>query len=515
MKRTVAFAAISLLLMLVTTHADTVILNSGGSVKGEIVEETVDKVVVRDPLRGVITEINMDDVAEIKRAAGLEKEYQAKLKQITPGDTYRMMELATWCRRCGLKDYQRELLKRILEIYEDDADAKRELDILDGKLPESARAGKKDSDGITFTPGKGGKLGENKKKYKTRKIWGNRDKDSTGKSSGKYKVRSSKFKPKGATKAAFKGLDWLLKHGPRVKYAPQGQVVSAALAGMACLASKNDRYSGLLDRCMNTVKGGVKRYLTKKRQPKGKFDQCNWALSIGGMFLVEALPYYKTKELKSLLQEICNQLIINMETTGGWGHDASGPNPLNYVEIEVMSNFAVSCLGMCKREGISVPKKKLAEAVAYIEKCVSSRGVGYSHTNRWGHVSRTGGAVFALSMAGAKKSKYPTLCSQLDRMMKNVQTGHASPALSFWQCAIGALQVGPNTWDKYVQTWFPKIMEHQNEDGSFKSIINPKEGIKVESNLGPAYCTAIYSFILLVDRGSLKYGSGCSRVKKK
>ncbi len=510
MKRVIAFTAISLLLMLVTTHADTIILNNGGSVKGEIIRETDDEVVVKDVMRGSTVTIPRDDISEIHRAEGLEKEYQETLKSITPGDTYRMMELAMWCAKRGLKEHQRELLKRILEIYPDDMDAKRELDILDGKLPASARTEKKDSDTITFAPGQGGTKGD-KKPRKTRKIW--KDKDKSGSSKG-FKARPSKFKPKGATQAGFKGLDYLLKHGTRVKYAPQGQVVSAALAGMAALASRSNAYTGLLDRCVNTVKGGVRRYCTGKRQKKGKFDQSNWALSFGGLFLAEALPYYKTEDLKGVLQKICDQLIINMETTGGWGHDASGPNPLNYVEIEVMSNYAVPCLGICKRLGLSVPTKKLEFAVQYIEKCVSGRGVGYSHTNRWGHVSRTGGAVFALAMAGAKQGKYRTLCIQLDRMMKDVITGHASPALSFMQCALGSLQVGRSTWDKYVQTWFKKIMDHQEPDGSFKSIINPKEGIKVESNLGPAYCTAIYSLILLLDRGNLKYGSGCSRGKK-
>ena len=510
MRRVTVFTTISLLLMLVTTHADTVVLDSGKSIEGEIIKETPDEIVVRDILRGITTTIDRDDIVEIKKAGELEKEYLTRVKKITPGDTYAMMELAVWCRTRGLKKYQRQLLVRILEMYPDDAEAKRELDILDGKLPANARE-KKESEGITFDPG-AEKLDKSKKPRKRRKIW--KDNDDSGKS-GKFKVRSSKFKPKKATEAGFRGLDWLVKHGTRVKYAPQGQVVSAAFAGLACLASRNNNYTGLLERCYNTVKGGVRRYLTGKRQARGKFDQCNWALSIGGMFLVEALPYYRSNELKELLKQICDQLIINMEKTGGYGHDASGPNPLNYVELEIMSNFAVACMGMCRREGIPVKKDALEKACAYIEKCVSSRGVGYSHTNRWGHVSRTGGAIFALATAGATKGKYGTLCLQMDRMMKDVLTGHASPALSFWQCAVGSLQVGPGTWDKYVQTWFPKIMEHQNSDGSFKPIKNPKEpSINTETDLGPAYCTAIYSFILLVDRGNLKYGSGCSRVRK-
>lgn len=522
-KRTVLCAAVSLALMLVATHADTIVLDSGKSITGEIVEENLDEIVVKLP-SGVTTTVSRDNIVEIKREEDLEKEYQKRLARIGPGNTYAMLELAEWCRQRGLKKHQREMLKAILDIYPDDPDAKRELDILAGKLPESARQEKKDSESITFAPGAGGGrkkekaakdaakgrketgkagLKELKKERITRKIW------ADGK---KVNCRPSKCKPKGSTAAGLKGLDWLLEHGTRVRWGPQGQVVTDAFAGFACLSSRDNKYAGLLDRCVNAVKRRVKRYLTGKRQEKPG-NQCNWALSIGGMFLAEALPYYDSEEYRGILQKICDQLIINMEETGGWGHDAGGPNSLGYVELEIMSNFAVACMGMCKREGFSVPKAKLAKAVAYIEKCVSGRGVGYSHSNRWGHVSRSGGAVFALSMARAKKGKYGIVCTQVDRMMQHVRTGHSSPALSFLQCAIGSLQIGRSTWDKYVATWFRTILKHQNEDGSFKMIKNPKENIMFEEDLGPGYTTSIYSFILLVDRGNLKYTSGCARGK--
>lgn len=507
-KKIVFFASLAVVLMLVRAHGDTIFLDGGGSVRGEIIKETLDEIVVRDPLRGITTTINKDNIMEIRRAEGLEKEYHEKLKQIIPGDTYAMLELADWCRKCSLKEYQRDLLKRILEIYPDDPDAKRELDILEGRLPESARTKKKkESEGITFASGEGDLKGL-KKPRKTRNIWGERD------SGASVKRNPSKLKPKNSTRAGKRGLDWLLKHGTRIDYAPTGQVVSAALAGMACLASRDNKYSRLLDRCVRAVKSGVKRYITGKRQRKGRFNQANWALAFGGFFLIEALPFYKSKELKKLLQEVCAQLAINQEKSGGYGHDASGPCPSGYIEMELMSNFVVACMGMCKREGIPVPKAKFEKAIEYIERCVSRKGVRYSHTKGAAHVSRTGGAIFALSMADHKENKYPVLCKQMDRYMDQVLYGHATPSLSFFQCAVGSLQVGPEVWDKYVQTWFKKILEHQNADGSFRPIRNPKEPTrKWEAMMGPAFCTAVYSFVLLVDLGNLKYASGCSRGK--
>lgn len=227
------------------------------------------------------------------------------------------------------------------------------------------------------------------------------------------------------------------------------------------------------------------------------------------MFLAEALVLYKTDEIRDTLQLVVNQLVINMEDTGGYGHDAGGVNVLNYREVEINSNWAVATMGMAQRLGIKVPKEKLAFAIEYIVKCQSPGGIGYSHVNKWGHIGRTGGALFAFAMCKQQDTPlYGTMCNIVNGRISNVINGHASPALSFYQSALGALQVGQETWDNYVQTWFQKIIEDQNPDGSFKSILNPKEGDLVEGSLGPAYMTSIYSLILLMDKGNLNYMSG-------
>lgn len=537
-KRIALFAAVGLLIMLVRTHADTIILDSGKSVTGEIVEENLDEVVVKLP-SGVTTRISRDEIVEIKTKKDLEKEFQKKFRALGPGDMYGMLQLAQWCAQRGLKKQQRQLLESMLEMDPDDPDARRELDIMDGKLRPSARGEKRPSDSITFAPGsvvrrkkarkdegekeaqpgKGGQTGGEtapvgvkrfKEPLKGRNLWPD-DK------SKKVKCRSSKFKPKGTTDAALKALDWIMQNGMKTGWAPQGKISIRCFVGLACLASRDNKYTGLLDHCVNYVIKGLQRYLTGERKGRSKNSwgtQCNWPLSFGGIFLVECLPYYDSEQIRTTIQKTADQLVVNMEATGGWGHDAGGVNPLGYVELEIMSNFAVAFMGMARKEGFSVPKEKLAKAIAYIERCVTGRGVGYSHSNRGGHVSRSGGAVFALAMSGAKKSrKYPTLCNQVNRMMQHVRTGHSSPALSFLQCAIASLQISRGTWDKYVATWFGTIREHQQDDGSIKMIRNPKENIRFEENLGLAYTSGIYSLILLLDRSNLKYLSGFSRAK--
>ena len=37
------------------------------------------------------------------------------------------------------------------------------------------------------------------------------------------------------------------------------------------------------------------------------------------------------------------------ESSGGWGHSNSGPNALNYVELEVMSTLALGAIGALQR----------------------------------------------------------------------------------------------------------------------------------------------------------------------
>lgn len=537
-KKVLFFAAVSFVLMLLPMHADTIILDSGKAIKGEIIEETDETVLVK-LASGVTTEINRDEIVEIKREEDLEKEYKKRLKKILPGDIVTMMDLADWCRRRGLKKHQRELLQRVLQLCPDDAEARKELDKLEGKLTGRAREEKSGSDGITFKPGQGlrkkkpARSHSKKKEEEEAKSQPEKKEEPPGQDiqklkkprdirrlwddevEKKVKCRSSKYKPKKTTEAAFKGLDYILEHGFKIRYAVAGQVITASLAGMAALSSRDNKYAKLFHDCVKYVKYRLKMFTTGNRTPVIKGDQCNWLLTIGGIFLAEASVHYQTPEHKKFLQKVADQLIINMEESGGYGHDISGPWP-GYIEMEVMSNFAVACLGMCKRAGCSVPKDKLAKAIAYIEKCSGGGGVAYSHTNpaRDGSPGRCGGAVFALAMAGAKNSrKYSGLAGGLDRIMNRVKDAHGSPALSFVQCALGSLQVGRRTWDNYVATWFKYIIKHQNEDGSFKPI-GDENDLGFEKRMGATFFTAAYSCILLLDRGNLKYAGGCSRAKK-
>ncbi|MFH1422840.1 MAG: hypothetical protein ABIH42_09045 [Planctomycetota bacterium] len=215
------------------------------------------------------------------------------------------------------------------------------------------------------------------------------------------------------------------------------------------------------------------------------------------------------------MEKVVNQLVMNMENTGGWGHEPLGPtgaNELGYRELAIVSNFAIATFGMANCQGIKVPEDKINAAVEYVEKCAINNGrVGYNHQEygQYAYVGRTAGALFAFAMV--KKKDHPICKKMADIISKEMEEaiiGHGSTALSFFQTAIGSLQAGQETWDQYIKTWFPKILAQQNSDGSFKPIANRKEeGMTefIEGALGPAYTTSLFSLILFLDKGALHF----------
>ena len=72
------------------------------------------------------------------------------------------------------------------------------------------------------------------------------------------------------------------------------------------------------------------------------------------MFLAECYACHKDPTLKAKIQEVVRLLEGSQEDTGGWAHGPGGPNSLGYLELEVMSNLAVTALGLAKRIGCKV-----------------------------------------------------------------------------------------------------------------------------------------------------------------
>ncbi|MFH1421883.1 MAG: DUF6288 domain-containing protein [Planctomycetota bacterium] len=333
----------------------------------------------------------------------------------------------------------------------------------------------------------------------------------------KTKIVESKQKPKETKEAAAKAIAYLAKDIQSQRGFPWTPV-DTAFAGMAFLATGAKEHTAAVNKAAGIVSNMTKYLLTGKIPPPMeagkpyKFEFANWELAISGMFLAEVYAANKNNNVRNTLQDMVNQLVIHMEATGGWGHQPGKDLNREYRELEVVSNFAVAVFGMSKKLGLKIPDKKLAESINYIEKCYSRGGICYDHMTKFDpRVGRTAGAVFAFAMAKQKNHKiYQPMCDFVKANMKDVSRGHQSPAVSFFFSAVGALQIGQETWDDYVQKWFPKIIAAQNADGSFNAIPNPDPSDAMGWNDGwnPRLPTAVYTLILLLDHGNLKYLSG-------
>src|SRR5262249_39629579 len=120
-----------------------------------------------------------------------------------------------------------------------------------------------------------------------------------------------------------------------------------------------------------------------------EWDQSNWKIGIGGLFLCEYYHWLKAKDtrfrtlkpqLEKLIQQCVEESCKRMEDSGGWGHTPRIKNRLGYVELEIMSNWHLAMLGAARRTGLKVPENKVKKAVQFIVDCCAEGegGVGYS-----------------------------------------------------------------------------------------------------------------------------------------
>jgi tetratricopeptide (TPR) repeat protein len=104
---------------------DIVYLNTGGVVKGKILERDDDKVVVRTPYG--LTTIPIDDVEEIEEGGSLKEMYEERLKEIKDSDAGAHYNLGVWLRNVGMYDEAKEEFKKVIKLDSDHQDARCEL----------------------------------------------------------------------------------------------------------------------------------------------------------------------------------------------------------------------------------------------------------------------------------------------------------------------------------------------------------------------------------------------------
>lgn len=243
----------------------------------------------------------------------------------------------------------------------------------------------------------------------------------------------------------------------------------------------------------------------------GNWNQTNWSWGYGGIFLAEC--YAATKSingLKAKLTEIAETIAANQESTGGWAHGPGGPNALNYLELEIMSNYVLTALGMIDAAGVDgVDGDVIEKGCEYIAKC-SGRdgGVGYSTRQGqqgWGNTNRTAGAIAAFDACGKKShAHFSRMVSYFKRNVSPLAGAHGSMLQGFFLGAVAAEKLGiyGDFWESIV--WEVQLL--RCPDGSFTH--RPTEetlmmGTNSDLTLGQNWTTPTILLTLMMENGNL------------
>ncbi len=288
-----------------------------------------------------------------------------------------------------------------------------------------------------------------------------------------------------------------------------GKVVVTALGGLAFLAAGAPPDAAPLARATRYV---LSHCNVAEDSPfggalggaGGNWNQTNWELAYGLMFLAEMCRATRNPELKAKCAELVQALQNTQEASGGWAHGPGGPNALGYLELEIVSNYALLGMGAAQRLGLELDEGKLAKALTWIEGTASADGgVGYSHREGqkgFGDPGRTAGALVAFAALGqARHPFFGKMAGFYGRELPKLIEGHVSPAMHLLAGAMAARLLGKQAWRAYVETYRPYIMGFRRPDGSFASTPT-HESQQLRSNtdltVGPRWTTATYVLIL-------------------
>jgi hypothetical protein len=333
---------------------------------------------------------------------------------------------------------------------------------------------------------------------------------------GSATINPSAYKPAGTDAAVQKALAYLdVKGGlwPTSNGEEFGQLVITAFCGLALMASGSTPVSGPYKDSIKTAADHMAANITFDGSHWGSLDQSNWIRTIGSLFLAEAYHASGDTTYKDALQSAATLVADAQEPSFGYGH---GPHVVcyrGYLEIEVMSNWAIMAMGCAKACGCSVDQTALTNAVNYLPKCTLTNGsVVYAHNYMAdAHPCRTGGAIMALNLSTFPESSYADLESSmisfLQGTMGYIPYGHGSGAMGYVNGALGCLCAGQATWDAYVNGFFARILSQQRTDGSFPAF-DGEPGANSDPGVGIYYTTGINTLILQLDLNNLHFLRG-------
>jgi prenyltransferase beta subunit len=261
----------------------------------------------------------------------------------------------------------------------------------------------------------------------------------------------------------------------------------ALMAFMACGQLPGEGEHG------RTVTAGM-QYLLDQVHADGLIGNRNdgqymYSHGIASIALAELYGQTKSPAIKTKVERLIRIIVSSQNKEGGWRYKPI----VKDADISV-TVLQVVALRAAKNAGLDVPQQTIDLAVRYVKSCYESKSGGFSYTPGGGAgFARTSAAIYSLQVCGLyddplvkKGSEYLLKRTQLKGEDKDWFTyGH------FYAAPAQYMQ-GGETWAKWYDSIRTTLLEDVKREGG-KTWWEPRSGGK---DVGPVYCTAIYTMIL-------------------
>jgi hypothetical protein len=333
--------------------------------------------------------------------------------------------------------------------------------------------------------------------------------------------RSCPTKCKKCDKVVRQGLEFLVRTQssdgsfPTSLGGKTGTVVVTSLSGLALLSAGLKPQPGsplgkAIDYVLDHVGQADTGPLAGMGGGRGNWNQINWELGYGLMFLTEVARKTRRADVLEKCRELVRIIEVNQEASGGWAHGPGGPNALGYVELEIVGNYLLTGLGAARRLELELNEDKLSKALTWIEgTSPGDGGVGYSQRDgqRFGDAGRTAGALVAYNALGQSRAPFfEKMANYYVGHIEKLPEGHVSPAMHLLAGAMASRVLGKAATREYYERFRLHIMQHRRPNGSFASTPT-EESQSMRNNtdlsVGPRWTTATYVLILTLHEGNL------------
>jgi len=276
-----------------------------------------------------------------------------------------------------------------------------------------------------------------------------------------------------------------------------------------------------------------------------KLIQYTWPIATTGLFFGELHQrgLYQA-EMKQLLPRVIAILDAAQQPNGGWGHHVvqqprakreAPPQRPGVMIAMAGGGYPDTLTAACNTTAITLgslrhikgipASRSLAKGIEYYRQAQLPNGsFGYDDSQRSAgraktNASRTAGALYAMHCLGMPRDRqFEKSVDYVMNEFDHLPDGHGSSTLNLWQAAMACHALGKREWKLFRESFEPRILANQDEDGHLACICDEKvfgatndskdpfggrAGVRFAKGLR-TYTTALHTYILLLDKGKLK-----------